>query len=309
MDPVILFFAFGLIAGILKCDLKLNNSISEFVTFILLMGIGIKGGMELHEGSLLEVLPKVMAVATLGLIIPLIAYPLLKRIGKLNRTDAASMAAHYGSVSVGTFAVCIAYLNSQNVNFEAYAPLFVIILEIPAIFIGLMIAQNKNQATNFKAQMKEVLRSRALTLLLGGLLIGWAAGAENLKSYNFLFVNLFSGVLGLFLIDMGLTVSRQYREVIQHGPFILAFGVLMPILSGSIAMAIAMASGLSMGGVVIVTILGASASYIAVPAALKVSLPEANLGLPLGSSLGVTFPFNIVFGIPLAFQAAQFFYS
>ena len=307
MDPVIVFFFFGILAGLLKCDFKMNESFSELVTFMLLLTIGLKGGMELHQQNLLEIVPKISAVAMLGLLIPLLAFPFLLKIGRLKRVDAAAVAAHYGSVSVGTFAVCIAYLNSQGVAFEPYAPLFVIILEVPAIIVGLLIArEHSEKSSQLFSHFKEALRSRAVTLLFGGLVIGWIIGKEALAPYNALFVNTFSGFLALFLMDMGFVVSQQLGEVKKHGAFILIFGIFMPIVSGSIAMVIANIAGLSLGGTVVVTILGASASYIAVPAALRVSLPEANLGLSLGSSLGITFPFNVIVGIPLAYQVAQF---
>jgi len=306
MDPIILFFLFGLLAGLLKCEIKLNSSISELLTTLLLLTIGIKGGMELHESSILELAPKVLMVASLGFIIPLIAFPLLKKIGKIDNVNAASIAAHYGSVSVGTFAVCIAYLNKQEVSFEPYVPLFVIILEVPAIIVGLVMAREKSKRPRLSSMLSEIFRSRAITLLLGGLLIGSLAGAKNLESYNLLFVNLFSGILALFLIDMGNTVSQQLGEIKKFGFFIVAFGVFMPIISGSIAMSFAILMDLSIGGVIVVTVLGASASYIAVPAALKLSLPEANLSLPLGGSLGVTFPLNVTIGIPVVFQLVHY---
>ena len=309
MDPIILFFLFGLAAGLLKCEIKLENSITQLITTLLLFTIGIKGGMELYGKNLLDLLPQIALIGSLGFIIPLVAFPLLRKVGKLRRIDAASVAAHYGSVSVGTFAVCVAFLNSQEVDFEPYVPLFVIVLEIPAIVVGLLIAQDKTKKVDFSFLLMEIIRSRAVTLLLGGLVIGWLAGAKNLASYNVFFVNLFHGVLALFLIEMGRVVSQQMGAIRRYGLFILGFGLFMPLLSGSIALAVAMLAGLSMGGVVVVTVLGASASYIAVPAALKISLPEANLSLPLGSSLGITFPFNVIFGIPLAFKLIQFLYS
>ena len=310
MDPIILFFMFGLLAGLLKCQIRFSDSTSELITTVLLIAIGLKGGIELHDQNLLDILPKILLVAGLGLLITAIAFPILYKLGRISRVDAASLAAHYGSVSVGTFAVCIAFLKSQDVSFEPYVPLFVITLEIPAIIIGLVIAKRGcSDSVSIKRLFEETFKSRAITLLLGGFFIGWLSGATQLEPYSALFINLFYGVLALFLIEMGHTVSEQLAAVKKHGFFMLAFGLFMPIVSGTLALSLAMLMGLSMGGAVVLTVLGASASYIAVPAAMKISLPEANLSLSLGSSLGITFPFNVIFGIPLFYQAAKYFYA
>jgi hypothetical protein len=309
MDPIILFFLFGLIAGLLKCQISFSSSTSELITTILLIAIGLKGGIELHDQNLIEILPKIFFVTLLGLLITVIAFSVLYKLGRLSRVDAASLAAHYGSVSVGTFAVCIAFLKSQDVSFEPYVPLFVITLEIPAIIIGLVIAkQGSSKPVGLGKLFEETFKSRAITLLLGGFFIGWLAGATKLDPYAALFINLFYGVLALFLIEMGRTVSEQLAAVKKHGAFMLAFGLCMPIISGGLALSLAMLMDLSMGGAVVLAVLGASSSYIAVPAAMKISLPEANLSLSLGSSLGITFPFNVIFGIPIFYQAAKFFY-
>ncbi len=309
MDPIILFFLFGIIAGVLKCQIKFSAPISELLTILLLLTIGLKGGMELYGQNLFDLLPTVLMVSSLGLIIPMIAFPILNKVGHISLVDSASLAAHYGSVSVGTFAVCIAFLNAHNVSFEPYVPLFIIILEVPAIVVGLIIAKRESKNTHFPSLFKETLRSKAVVLLLGGMIIGWIAGPEKLTPYNTLFVDLFYGVLALFLVEMGFTVTEKLGEVRRHGAFIIGFGIGMPMLSGTIAMAMGYAMGLSMGGTLILTILGASSSYIAVPAAMRLSLPEANLSLSLGSSLGVTFPFNVLVGIPLFYQLVQIIYK
>lgn len=310
MDPIILFFLFGLLAGLLKCQIGFSSSTSELIITILLVAIGLKGGIELHDQNLIEILPKIFFVALLGLLITAIAFPILYKIGRISRVDAASLAAHYGSVSVGTFAVCIAFLKSQNISFEPYVPLFVITLEIPAIIIGLVIAkQGSSNKVSIGKLFEETFKSRAISLLLGGFFIGWLAGATKLEPYSTLFINLFYGVLALFLIEMGYTVSEQLAAVKKHGAFMLGFGLLMPIVSGLLALSLAMLMDLSMGGAIVLAVLGASSSYIAVPAAMKISLPEANLSLSLGSSLGITFPFNVIFGIPIFFQLAKFFYA
>ena len=207
-------------------------------------------------------------------------------------------------MSVGTFAVCIAFLNNNGITYEPYVSLFVIILEIPAIIVGLTLAHKGQQETKFISILKETVRSKAVILLAGGLMIGWISGKQKLEPYNALFVKLFYGVLAMFLIDMGRTVSTRLKEAKEHGLFVLVFGILMPLFSGCVGITIGTLIGLSLGGTIVVGVLAASASYIAVPAAMKMSLPQANLSLSLGSSLGITFPFNVILGIPLFYQIA-----
>lgn len=307
IDPIALFFVFGLLAGLLAIDVGLPPSINELLTFLLLFTIGLKGGIELEGISLMSILPKALAVGALGVVIPIVAYPLIKRVGKLSRADAAAMAAHYGSVSVGTFAVCIAFLQRHEVSFEPYVITFVVVLEIPAILVGLFIARGRSSSMSVGHVLLEVFKSKAIYLLVGGLIIGRLAGHARLEPFMPLFFELFSGVLALFLVEMGLIVSRQMSLVRHHGFFLIGFGVLMPLAGGMTAMGLGFLLDLSLGGTVVLTVLGASASYIAVPAAMRVSLPEANLGLSLGSSLGVTFPFNVVAGIPLFYAIASYF--
>ena len=309
MDPVVLFFIFGFFAGLVKSDLKLDSSITDLLTVLLLLTIGLKGGIKLHDQSFLALWPQILAVLFLGFIIPIIAYPLLTKVGRMNRVDSASMAAHYGSVSVGTFAVCMAFLNHHGISYEPYVSLFVIILEVPAIIIGLIIAKSGKEISSFPSLLGETLRSKAIVLLMGGLVIGWIAGEQRMEPYTPFFFKLFYGVLALFLMDMGRVVSEQFRVVKRYGVFIFGFGIIMPFISGMIAMSLGWLVGLSLGGTVVLTILGASASYIAVPAAMRVSLPEANLSLSLGSSLGVTFPFNVMVGIPMFFYITQSLFS
>lgn len=305
MNPIVLFFILGIVAGLIRGNLKLPGNVSQFLGYFLLLSIGLKGGIELYHENLLEILPKILAVGLLGVILPIAAFPVLNWFGRLNRADAASMAVYYGSVSVGTFAVCISYLKSNEVFFESYVPVFVVVLEMPAILIGLMLAKGFSKNISLPKIAHEVLSSQAILLLTGGLFIGALSGPELLKNYTPFFFGLFDGVLALFLIDMGGTVSERIKEVIKNGPFLLGFGIAMPLFGGLAGLAIAFTIGLSIGGAVVLATLGASASYIAVPAAMKISLPEANLGLSLGSSLGVTFPFNILFGIPLYLLIAQ----
>ena len=305
IDPIILFFLFGLIAGLLRSELRLPSAIYEFVSMLLLIAIGLKGGVELAKQPFGNLLPQMLMVIGMGLFLPLAAYPVLRGLGKLKRADSASIAAHYGSVSVGTYAVAVAYFGTQMISFEAHMPLLLVMLEVPAILIGIVLARGLSRKTQWATVTHEVFLGKGIMLLLGGLLIGWASGPENLGSIAPLFVDLFKGILAIFLLEMGLITAAQFGSLRQHGLFLLVFAVAMPLFSALVGTALALLMGLSVGGTAMLAILAASASYIAVPAAMRISVPEANPTLSLAAALGVTFPFNVLIGIPLYYALAR----
>jgi uncharacterized protein len=305
LDPVVLFFLLGVLAGAAKADLRLPPAIYEFLTVLLLLSIGLKGGIELHGKPLLAFLPQIAAVALAGVLIPLAAYPILRFAGRFKRADAAAIAAHYGSVSVGTYAVAVAFLAYRQVGFEAHLPVLLVVLEMPAIVVGILLARGIGGGTRWGALAHEVLLGKSILLLLGGLAIGWAAGPEGITPLKGLFVDLFKGVLALFLLEMGLIAASQLGSLRSHGLFLIAFGVLMPLACALLGGAMGLLLGLSVGGTAMLATLLASASYIAVPAAMRLSVPEANPTLSLTASLGVTFPFNILVGIPLYLRLAE----
>lgn len=304
LDPVILFFVLGVVAGVLRSELRLPAPVYEFLSIVLLLAIGLKGGVELAKQPFGAVLPQILAVVAMGTAMPLMAYPLLRLVGRLKREDAASLAAHYGSVSVGTFAVAVAYLSYQRIPFEEHMPLFVVILEIPALVVGILLAKGLSRNSQWGRMAHEVFLGKSMVLLVGGLLIGWAVGADGLAPVKPLFFDLFKGVLALFLLEMGLLAASQLGVLRQHGAFLLCFGVGMPLFGSVIGMGLGHLLGLSLGGTVLMATLAASASYIAVPAAFRLIVPQANPTLSLTASLGVTFPFNILAGIPLYQQMA-----
>ncbi len=299
LDPVVLFFLLGLLAGLLRAEMRLPPAIYEFLSVLLLLTIGLKGGVELAKQSLLALVPQMAAVVAMGLLLPLIAYPVLRKLGRFKRADAASIAAHYGSVSVGTYAVAVAYFAWREIAFEPHMPLFLALLEMPAIVGGVFLARGVHRGTRWGEVAHEVLLGKSLVLLFGGLLIGWAAGPEGMRPLEPFFFDLFKGVLALFLLEMGLIAAGQLGGLKRHGPFLVAFGIAMPLVSAVLGTALGLAIGLSPGGTAILATLAASASYIAVPAAMRLSVPEANPTLSLAASLGVTFPFNILLGIPI----------
>ncbi|MFT5085602.1 MAG: hypothetical protein ACI9Y1_003663 [Lentisphaeria bacterium] len=309
IDPIILFFLFGLLAGALHSELRLPSQIYDFVIILLLLAIGMKGGVELAKQPILVLLPQMGVVVGIGVVLPFIAFPVLYFFGKFKRVDAASVAAHYGSVSVGTFAVAVAYMNDKNIAFEEYMALFVVLLEMPAIVVGILLARGIRRDTNWGEIAREVFMGKGVVLLIGGLFIGWIAGSDGLVSIKPLFFDLFKGVLALFLLEMGLIAASQLGSLKKYGVFLLGFGILMPIFSACLGAVVGLSMGLSVGGTAMLAILSASASYIAVPAAMRISVPEANPTLSLTASLGITFPFNILLGIPLYYNIAERLHS
>ncbi|MGK7295403.1 MAG: sodium-dependent bicarbonate transport family permease [Candidatus Wenzhouxiangella sp. M2_3B_020] len=305
MDPIILFFLLGFAAGLSKSELRLPASIYDFVSILLLLSIGLKGGVELARQPFLDLLPDILAALALGLFLPLVAFPVLLLVGGFRRPDAASIAAHYGSVSVGTYAVAAAWLGARGIDFEAQMPLLLVVLEIPAIVVGIVLARGLSRQTRWAEVAHEVFLGKGIVLLVGGLLIGWLAGSDGLESIEPLFFDLFKGILAIFLLEMGLIAASQAGSLRRHGVFIVIFGIAMPLFGAGVGALLGAALGLSAGGTMLLATLAASASYIAVPAAMRISLPEANPTLSLTASLGVTFPFNVLVGIPLYWRLAE----
>jgi uncharacterized protein len=322
MDPIVLFFLLGAAARLAKSDLRLPQALYETLSIYLLLAIGLKGGVELAKQPILSVAPQALAVIAMGAALPLLAYPLLRFIGRLNSFDSAAISAHYGSVSVVTFAVGLAFLTKQNVSYEAYMPLFVALLEVPGIVIGILLARmfasadtgtpapaGTRRPVHWGALVREILLGKSVVLLVGGVIIGWYAGPEGIDPMRGLFFDLFKGVLALFLLEMGLVAASRVTELKKAGIFLLAFGTIVPVLFAIIGAVLGKAIGLSLGGSTLLAVLAASASYIAAPAAIRIAIPEANPALSIGAALGITFPFNLTLGIPLYFQFVQRLYS
>ena len=305
IDPIILFFLLGAVAGLLRSELRLPAAIYEFVSIVLLLSIGLKGGIELAKQPFASLLPDMLAVVAMGFVLTLVAFPVLRYLGRFARADAASIAAHYGSVSVGTFAVAIAYFGSRQIAYEEHMPLLLVLLEVPAILVGIVLARGLSRETRWKSVAHEVFLGKGIVLLLGGLFIGWVAGPDGLSSIEPLFFDLFKGILALFLLEMGLITAAQVGSLRRYGPFLVVFGIAMPLFSALVGTGLGWALGLSVGGTAILATLAASASYIAVPAAMRLAAPKADPGLYLPMALGVTFPFNITLGMPLFFAIVQ----
>jgi len=308
LDPVVGFFVLGLVAGFLRSDLKLSNGLSDTLSIYLLVAIGLKGGIELSSATVAQLVLPISVAVLMSAGTPLLSFPILRRLGNLSRPDAASIAAHYGSVSVVTFAVGASYLARADVSYEGYMSVFLVFLEFPALIIGVLLAKGINRDTQWRLLAREVLAGRAIVLLVGALLIGWVWGAEGNQSLNKFYGDMFKGFLSLFLLGMGVLTASRFDELRRAGPFLVAFGIIMPIVSALGGVLIGWTMGLSLGGATLLAVLYASASYIAAPAAMRIAIPEANPGLSMGVSLGVTFPFNVLVGIPLYHELAKWLY-
>lgn len=309
VDPIILFFLLGLVAGVLRSQVRLPAAVYDFVSILLLLAIGLKGGIELAKQPFLQLLPQMLAVVAMGFLLALAAYPVLRYVGRLKRADAASIAAHYGSVSVGTYAVALAYLAGRRVPVDPQMPLLLVLLEIPAVLVGIVLARGLTRQTRWSTVAHEVFLGKSLVLLIGGLLIGWVAGPQGVVPIEPLFFDLFKGILALFLLEMGLITAAQIGSLRHYGPFLVAFGIGMPLCSSLVGTGLGWALGLSVGGATMLATMAASASYIAVPAAMRISVPEANPTLSLAASLGITFPFNVLVGIPIYHTLAERAYA
>jgi len=305
IDPIVWFFVLGLTAGALRADLRLPPAIYEFVSTLLLLSIGMKGGQELARQAVTGIATQVLLTLTMGALLTFLAFGILRGLGRLSRVDAAAVAAHYGSVSIGTFAVAVAYLARAGIPSEASMPLLLVVLEVPAILIGIVLARGLSAGTPWSSVMHEVLLGRSVMLLLGGLAIGTLAGPTGLAPVAPLFFDLFKGILAVFLLEMGLIAADHFGGFRRHGLFMVGFAVLVPPVFSLVGIGFAAAMGLSQGGAILLATLAASASYIAAPAALRTAVPEANPALSLTAALALTFPFNILFGIPLYQRAVE----
>lgn len=305
IDVVVLFFLLGLLAGLARSELRLPTALYDSLSLVLLLAIGLKGGEGLAKQALLPLLPQLGAVITLGVLQTLVVYAVLRR--RFAVPDAASTAAHYGSVSVATFAVGVNWLNARGIEFEPQLPIFLAVMEVPPIIVGILLARGLKASMDWGRLAHEAFFGKGVVLLLGGMAIGWIVGPEGLNPIRPLFFDLFKGALAIFLLEMGLIVARQAGELRRQGPFLIGFGLVVPVCSAFLGVGCGLAIGLSTGGVALLATLAASASYIAVPATMRLAVPEANPALSLAAVLGVTFPFNIVVGIPLYHRLATHF--
>jgi hypothetical protein len=307
LDVVVLFFLLGVLARLVGSDLRLPEALYETLAIYLLLAIGLKGGIELSKQPVGALAPQVLACMALGFAIPFVLFPLLRAL-KLNGADAASVAAHYGSVSVVTFAVATAALAREGITHESHAALWVAVMEAPGIVAGILLARRAARGadkTNWRELTHDVLFGKSVLLLAGGLAIGAIAGEAGTAPIKAVFVDPFKGVLALFLLELGLVAGARLAEVKRLGIAVIVVGVGVPPLLALAGAALGWSLGLSTGGVALLATLAASASYIAAPTAMRIAVPEANAALSITAALGITFPFNIVIGIPLYIELAR----
>ena len=310
IDVVVFFFLLGVFARLVKSDLRLPEALYETLSIYLLLAIGLKGGLELSRQPLAALAPQVLACVALGFAIPFLLYPAMRAL-RLVQADAAALAAHYGSVSVVTFAVATAALARQGIAHEPHAALWVAVMEAPGLVAGILLARwgaaanGRAQASRWRTLAHDVLFGKSVLLLLGGLLIGAVAGDAGMAPIKAVFIDPFKGVLALFLLELGLVAGARLAEVKRFGAAVLVVGLGAPPLLALLGAATGVALGLSTGGVALLATLAASASYIAAPTAMRIAVPEANAALSITAALGVTFPFNLVVGIPLYIELAR----
>ena len=301
-SPPVLAFVLGLIAVAIKSDLRLPEALYQGLSIYLLLGIGIKGGVALSEANIAEVALPILGTLFLGVTIPVLAFWVVGKITNLDAINRGALAAHYGSTSLVTFSAALIFLDSQAVEYEGFVTTLLAILEIPGIVVGLMLAsRGLGRGLNWGESLREILTSKSIVLLAGGLFLGLITGASGYQKVEPFFGGLFTGVLALFLLEMGIVAGRRLPDVKKAGVGLVAFSLGFPLVAGSLGVFVGELTGLSLGGSVVLGVLTASASYIAAPAAVRLALPEASPGVYLTASLGITFPFNLIFGIPIMF--------
>lgn len=315
LSPAVLFFALGFLGTIAGSHLTLPEAVAKTLSIYLMLAIGFKGGVAVNEHGLgVDIVLALVAGIVLSALIPLVAFGLLTVMARLDRVDRAAVAAHYGSISIVTFVAASEALRLAGLSFEGYLVAVAAVMETPAILVALYLAHAGRSGSGSASKpggrqeglMTEVMLNSSVVVLVGSFVIGFLAGPKGLADIGPFIVDPFKGVLCLFLLDMGAVAGRGIRSGWKHmSPGLVLFGLLMPYVGAVFAMGAGLAIGLSTGGVALLMVLGASASYIAVPAALRLALPEARPSIYLTLSLGITFPMNLTIGIPAYIALAQ----
>jgi uncharacterized protein len=308
-DVVVFFFLLGVFARLAKSDLRFPDALYETLSIYLLLAIGLKGGIELSKQPLFALAPQVAATMALGFVIPFAMFPVLRAL-KLGAADSSSLSAHYGSVSVVTFAVATAALSRAGIRYESHAALWLAVMEAPGLVAGILLARwslrrSATTAFRWQALLHDVLLGKSVLLLLGGLAIGAIAGEAGTAPIKSVFVEPFKGVLALFLLELGLVAGARLGDLKRFGKVILFIGLGAPPVLAVAGALVGYMLELTTGGIALLATLASSASYIAAPTAMRLAVPQANAALSISAALGLTFPFNIVIGIPLYIRLAQ----
>ena len=317
LDPAILFFIFGVFAGSVKSNLEIPSQISRFLSLYLLMALGLKGGFALNKSGFTNEIGFSLGLAVfLAIIIPIIGYWILRK--SLNAFDAAAIAATYGSVSAVTFITATQYLDQSNIEYGGYMSAAMALMESPAIILAIVLANKaraslssdsttKHTQTSLSKILHESFTDGAQLLLLGAMVVGLVSGDAGQKLMAPFSIDLFKGMLAFFLLDMGLMASRNFSGLKGKPKITLMYAFGSPIIHALLALALCKLIGLPLGNTILLMVLASSASYIAVPAVLRHAMPEVNPALYMGMSLGITFPLNIIFGIPIYSVIAKYF--
>jgi len=330
--PAVLFFALGAIARIIKSDLRFPPDLAKVLSIYLLMAIGLHGGYELAKSDLVTAVNAIVWALILGFSLPILGYLALLLTRKVSPMDAAAISAHYGSVSAGTFLTAIAFLDSSGVEYESYPLIMLAVMESPAIIVGLILAamarkkmaaasepfvanvdgtasayDGNDNSSGFSHLMRDAFTNGSVVVLIGSMVIGAIAQPSGIQKLMPFIDEIFMGVLCLFLFEMGMEAARRIKEFKKVGMVLGLFGIVMPLVGGIVGALVGHSVlGFSVGGATLVAVLGASASYIAVPPAMRLAVPEANPSFYLTLSLGITFPFNVLIGIPLYYWFVQY---
>ena len=309
LDPAILFFIFGVFAGAVRSNLEIPPAITKFLSLYLLMALGLKGGFALQKSGLTIDIAKTLSIAVmLAIIVPILGYFFLRK--KLNNYDAAAIAATYGSVSAVTFITASQFLDLNQISYGGHMAAAMALMESPAIILAVILANaaKSNKKGSSLNLLHKSFTDGAQLLLIGAMIVGLFAGATGERIMAPFSIDLFKGMLAFFLLDMGLMVAKNFKEVLNKPIYVLVYGIFAPPVHAFLALFICKIAGVGLGETILLMILSASASYIAVPAALKYALPQANPSLYFGMSLGLTFPINIIIGIPLYTFIAKLFF-
>jgi hypothetical protein len=293
------------VARWVKSDFKLPDAVYQSLSIYLLLAIGLKGGIAVSETPINELLLPAAITLLLGLLTPLSAFIVMRKFGGLSKTDAAATAAHYGSVSAVTFLAAIEAAKLAGLESEGFMAALMALLEIPGIIVGLVLARGKGSGSLGSA-IHDVVTGKSIFLLIGGLVIGTVCGTEKIDGVAPFFIDPFKGVLCLFLLELGTVAASRMRDMSQAGWKLIFLGCAIPVVHGTLGTAAGTLVGMTTGDAAILGAMVGSASYIAAPAAVRIALPEASPGIYLTLALGVTFPFNLILGIPLYMKTAEF---
>jgi hypothetical protein len=312
LSPIVLAFVLGIVAGLLRSELELPDAVLKLISIYLLFSIGITGGQELAKVRFSEISALLVVTAALVVLIPVVSFLVLRRIAGFDAANAAAVAAHYGSVSTATFFASLSFARAMDTPAEGYMPAVVALMEwgvIVALFLARWSMGKESGTLSGRTLFLDTIRGRGILLLTGGMAIGALIGEQGYRQIAPFYEQLFRGFLMLFLLEMGMTAVRQIRGFAQVGVFMTSFAIISPLVWGAVGVTLGWSIGLSLGGAFVLGAVSASASFIDAPAACRAALPQANPGIYLTASLGVTLPFNLVVGIPIYYEYARWLYG